>query len=103
MTISKHLELNMARLLDVLLDNNMLIVKALTSLTLCRIKLVKKLLLVFNDSHAFASSSKRSFNDNREAYFLRFSEQEVRILVVTMVAGYDRNLCVAHDELRLTF
>jgi hypothetical protein len=70
MAITEHLKLDVSRLLDVLLDDDMLIIKALSCLALGSVKLVEELLFVLNDSHPLAAATKRGLNDHREADLL---------------------------------
>lgn len=102
MAITKHLQFNMARLFDVLFNDDMFVAKALKSLTLGCIELIEELLLMPNDAHALATTTKRCLDDDGEADLLRFAEQELRILVVSVVTRDYGHLSVAHDELRFT-
>lgn len=102
-SVTEDLKLDVSRLLNVFFDNDMLIIEALLGLSLCSVKLVEELLLIVNNTHAFASASQGGLDDHWEANLLRFFEQELRILVVTVIAGYNWNLGVSHDELGLAF
>ena len=100
--ISKHLEFNVARFLNVLLNDHMLIVKTLSCFSLCCIKLIEELLLVLNYSHAFASSTEGGLDDHWEPNFLGFFKKETRVLVVSMIAWHNWDISCAHNEFGLT-
>ena len=100
--VSEHLQLNVARFLDVLLNNDMLIAETLESLSLGGVQLIEELLLVSDNAHALATAAKRGLDDDGEADLFGLAEQELRVLVVSVVARHDGDLGVAHDKLRFT-
>lgn len=57
MTITENLKLDVAGLLNILLDDNMLIVETLESFSLCSVKLIVKFLLMSHDSHALTTAT----------------------------------------------
>lgn len=92
----------MAWFFNVLFNDDMLITETFESLTLGRVELVEELFFMSNDTHSLATASQGSLDDDGEADLLRFTEQELRVLIVSMVARDDGNISVAHDELRFT-
>lgn len=99
MAIAEDLELDMSGLGNILLDNHMLVLERLHSLSLGSFQLIEEFRFMPHNTHSLATSAKRGLNDYRESHLLRFIEQELRILVVPMVAWYNWYFGISHYKL----
>lgn len=101
MHITKHLNFDVPWLFDILFNEHMVVAETLHALSLGCLELVKEFALLHHNSHSFASSSEGSLKHNRESNLLGFREQEVRVLIVAMVALDDGHLGVVHNHFGL--
>jgi len=71
-SVTEDLELDVSRLLDVLLNYNVLVVETLQSFSLGSIELVMEFFLMANDTHALATTSQGGLDDHWETDLLGF-------------------------------
>ncbi len=100
MLISKYLDFDMSRLLNVFFKNYMVIIKTFHCFSLGSIELILKFILIPDYSHTFATSTKRCFDHYWELYLLCFCKEMLRILIISMIAWNNRNLGITHDDFR---
>jgi hypothetical protein len=72
MSITEYLKFDVARFLNILLNNYVLIIERLKSFSLGSFKLVVEFLLMSNDSHTFASTTKRCLDNDWETDLFAF-------------------------------
>ena len=99
--VTEDLYLNMARVLDILLDDHVIVVKALLCLSLGRVELVHELLLVSHDPHSFTAAAKRCFKHDWEADFAGMLQEDLGAGILPVIALKNRHTRLFHDTLTL--
>lgn len=100
--ITEHLQLNVTRFLDVLLNNDMFITETFEGLTFGSIQLIEEFFFVSHNTHSLATASERGLDDDGEADLFGLAEQELRILFFSVVSRHNGDLRITHDKLRFT-
>ncbi len=96
MGIGEDLHLDMARVLDVFLDQHMVVAEAGGSLGPRRGKCAGKIPGLFHEAHALAAAAGAGLDEDRIADLLRLLDQEVRVLVLAVIAGCDGDASFLH-------
>jgi hypothetical protein len=100
--ISENLNLDMARALNILFNDHMVIIESFHSFTLGCVELIHELALVADNTHALATTSKGSLEHDGEADLTRLLEQEFGAVRSTVVTLQNRNTSGLHDLFTLT-
>ena len=88
MGIAKHLDLDMARALHVFFNQHSLVTKTVFGLALAAGQRGVKIFGFFDNAHAFAATACAGFDEHRVADGTGLALQQGRVLVGTVVAGY---------------
>lgn len=100
--VGKHLDFDVARTLQVLFDQHLVVAKGLDGLALGRLEHLFKLRGRSHDTHTFASAALDGLDQDGIANLLGLVLEEPDVLVFAVVAWNDRDTGVLHDEFRLT-
>ncbi|MNE52398.1 hypothetical protein D3C80_1470680 [compost metagenome] len=100
MLVGEHLNLDMARLEYVLLNQHSLITKGGQRFTLCGRQGLCEFAFLLDNLHAFATATCCGFQQNRVANTLGGSAEGFKILVVTVIARHQGHAGFLHQCLR---
>ncbi len=100
MVVAKHLDLDVPRVLEILLDIHVRDAERRFRLALCRLDRVAQLLRVPHDAHAAAASARRRLHDDREAAPGGKLQRRFFVLDRTVGAGQQRQACLLHGTAR---
>ena len=103
MFIAEDLHLDMPWSFDVFFNQHMLVTKTLHSFSPGGIELLEEFGFRVDYSHTFATSAKGCFEHDWEANFMCFFQEELIILIVSVVAFDNWNIRILHYKFRLTF
>lgn len=95
--VSKDLELNVTRTLDVSLQQHPVVREGGQGLALAGLQLLLKLVSGMHNTHALSTATQYRFDHQRKAHILRFGGQVLEALVVPVVARHNRHLSLDHD------
>lgn len=95
--ITKNLDFNVSWALDILLKDHVIILEAFHRLILCGLKHLHELFLFSHNTHAFATSTKRGLDHDRETNSFGMLKQYLRVFAFAMVARDDRYFSSLHD------
>ena len=99
--VTEDLYLNVARMLDILFNDHVIVIKALLCLSLGSVELVHELLLVPHDPHSFAATAKRCFKHDWEANFAGMLQEDLGAGILPVVSLENRHTRLFHDALTL--
>ncbi len=97
--VGEHLDLDMARACQVLLDQHAVIAKAARRLALDRGQRGLECLARFHHAHALAAAARAGLDQHRVADAVGLRAQERGVLVVPVVAGHQRHAGTLHQRL----
>lgn len=97
--VSEHLDFDVAGLLHEFLNYHVVVGEAFHRLTFRSVQLSHELAFVAHQLHAFATSTERGLQKDRETNLFALFKQELRVLLVSVVARHDWNFCSSHDQL----
>src|SRR4051812_1609437 len=98
--VTENLKLDVARLLDVLLDEKCRIAERLHRLALRGLDGRTRLFLRTNALHAFAAAACRCLHENGKADALRFATERLQRLIGAVVSRNDGNAESVHETAR---
>lgn len=101
--VTKDLYLNVARVLDILFNDHVIVVKPFLCLSLGSVELVHELFLVPHDSHSFTATAKRCFKHDWEADFAGMLQEDLGAGIFPVVSLKNRHTSLLHDALTLAF
>ena len=99
--IPKHLNLDVARTLHVLLNQHRIVAKTIDGFAFARGEGNCKTLATCHNPHPLATTACASFNQHRVANPIRFALQQRRILIGTVIAWNQRYTRRAHQSFGL--
>mmetsp|Transcript_87942 Transcript_87942/g.250801 ORF Transcript_87942/g.250801 Transcript_87942/m.250801 type:complete len:238 (+) Transcript_87942:1919-2632(+) len=97
--VAKNLKLDVARALHEALKKDSVVAKSLEGFPLARVEGVQKVLGPFHKTHALATAAQRGLDQHRVFDALCLGLQSLRVLVVSVVTGSDRDVRIDHDGL----
>jgi len=97
--IAEYLHLDVARPLQVFLDQHAIVAEAARRLALARSQGVREFGCAAYDAHALAAAARAGLDQHRPADALRLAGKKRRFLVVAVVAGDERHAGPFHQRL----
>ena len=97
--IGEHLDLDVPRRRQVLLDEHAVVAEARARLAPGGGERRREAGGILRDLHALAAAAGRGLDQHRVSDLLRFAREEIVGLVVAMVAGHQRHASTLHDPL----
>ena len=101
MLVAEHLDLDMARLLDIFLDEHAIVAEARLGLAPGRRVSLGDLLGAIGDAHALAAAAGRGLDHDRKADLLGDLDRLLGVLDHAEMAGHGRDLGLGGELLRL--
>jgi hypothetical protein len=99
--VAEHLDLDVARALHVLLDQHRVVAEAVDGLALARGERRREVFRLVDRAHALAAAARTGLDEHRVADAVGLALQQLRVLVVAVVAGHQRHAGLFHQLLRL--
>src|SRR5262245_14466307 len=101
--IGEHLDFDVARRGDVLLDQDAAVAECRLRLAHCGLERRLECRLIIDAPHAPAAAARHGLDQHRVADLLRLLGQEFRLLPLAVIAGYDRHSRALHPLLGFAF
>ncbi len=98
--VAKHLDLDMARLLDIFLDEHAVVAEARLRLRLRRVEALLHLFAAIGDAHALAAAAGRGLDHHRIADLVGDLDRLLGVLDHAEMAGHGRDLGLGRKLLR---
>src|SRR4051794_24371620 len=90
-TVAEDLHLDVARALDVALEQHAIVAKGALRLAAGAVEGAGQLLFLPDDAHAAAAAARRCLDHHREADLPRLGEKPALVLILAVIARHDRH------------
>ena len=101
--VAEHLHLDMARALNIFLDQHMRIAERGARLTLARGEASAKSACALDQPHPLAAAARDRLDQHRIADFARMHRKDAGVLILAHIAGGDGHTCLGHQLLGRVF
>ncbi len=98
--VAEHLNLDMARLLDILLDQHRIVAEGGLGLALRAAQRTLEFIRIVDAAHALAAAARTRLDEHGVADFTRLGGEQHQALALAMIAGHHGHAGLFHQALR---